>query len=168
MTDAAPVRPPWSVVVVATGLALVSLLVAAAALLLGGGAGDGDGDGEQDRASALTAARERTARLTSYDHRTLDADFAAVLATATGEFDRDFRATSEQLRPTFVREQAVATANVVGAGLESAGSDRAVAVVAVDQVISTQGEAPRTERNRLRMTLVRPDSTWLVERVQRL
>lgn len=164
MSDAARARPPWSVVLVATGLALVSLLVASTALLLGGGAGDG----EQDRASALTAARARTARLTSYDFRTLDADFAAVLATATGDFDRDFRATSAQLRPTFVAAQAVATANVVGAGLESAGSDRAVAVVAVDQVISTQGAAPRTERNRLRMTLVRPDGTWLVERVQRL
>ena len=43
-----------------------------------------------------------------------------------------------------------------------------VAVVAVDQVIRTRGAQPRTERNRLRMTLVRPDATWLVERVERL
>ena len=152
MSDAARARPPWSFVLVATGLALVSLLLASTALLLGGDAGEGDG--EQDRASALSAARERTARLTSYDFRTLDADFAAVLTTATGDFDRDFLATSEQLRPIFVAQQAVATANVVGAGLESSGSDRAVAVVAVDQVISASGAAPRTERNRLRMTLI--------------
>lgn len=158
-------RPPWSVVVVALAVAGVALAVALSALLLGDGGGDAL---ERDRAGALAAARERTLALTSYDHRTLETDVEAVLVTATGPFLDDYRATAAQLRPTFASTQAVATASVVAAGLESAGPDRAVAVVAVDQVIRTSGAAPRTERNRLRMTLVRPDRTWLVERVERL
>ena len=148
----------------------MSLAVALAALLLGRPDVERI---EADRASALDAARERTLQLTTYDHRTLDEDFGAVLATATGEFEKEYRDTTAQLRMTFERTQAVAVADVVAAGLESAdldadGSQRAVAVVAVDQVITTTGAAPRTERNRLRMELVRPQDTWLVERVERL
>lgn len=148
--------------VISLAVALVSLAAAVAALVLGGG------DGEGDRRSALEAARLRTAAITTYDHRTLDADVAAVLQTATGEFARDYRATSAALRPTFVTAKAVSVAEVVGVGLESGDAHRAVAVVAVNQVITTAGAAPRTERNRLRMTLVRPGGTWLVARVQRL
>lgn len=96
-----------------------------------------------------------------------------MLETATGEFEQEYRSTTEQLRATFLQQRAVAVSQVVAAGLESAdvdgdGPDTAVAVVAVDQVIRTTGAAPRTERNRLRMELVRPGATWLVRRVERL
>ena len=148
---------------------MVSLAIAAAALLVGSG---GDRD-ESARASALAAAAERAEALTTYDHRTLDASFAEVLETATGEFEADYRRTTEQLRPTFTQTKAVAVGKVVAAGIESAelggdGPERVVTVLAVDQVITTTGAPARTERNRIRMTLVRPDDTWLVEKVQRL
>lgn len=150
-------------------VALVSLLTAVVALLLPAGEGEGDG---ALRASALEAARERTVALTSYDHRSLDADVEAVRRTATESFKAEYEKTLEQLRPTLEKSKAVATSEVVAAGLESVstagGADRAVAVVAVDQSIATAGAAPRLERNRLRMTLVRPDETWLVEDVERL
>ena len=156
--------------VVALAVAVVSLGVALASLLLGDPAAD---RAERARESALQAARERTTTLTSYDHRRLDEDFAAVLETATGEFKAEYEKTTMQLKSAFVQQRAVAVAEVVAAGLEEAdvdgeGDDTAVAVVAVDQVIKTAGQPPRTERNRLRMELVRPDGTWLVTRVQRL
>lgn len=165
-------RPPWSVVAVALALAVVSLAIAVAVLLTAGGR-SATGQLDEVRSSALQAARERTTALTTYDHRTLDRDVAAVLETATGQFEQEYRETAEQLRPTFMQTQAVAAAEVVGAGLESVqvppdGPPRAVAVVAVDQVIVTAGAPRRTERNRLRMELVRPQDTWLVARVERL
>lgn len=148
-------------------VALLSLAVATASLLLS------PPDAGTARAEALEAARERGTRLTTYDHRTLDADFAAVLETATGEFEDEYRSTTEQLRPAFVETRAVAAGEVVAAGIESAelegdGPGRVVVVLAVDQVITTTGAPARTERNRIRMTLVRPADTWLVEKVQRL
>ena len=155
---------------VALAVALVSLGVALASLLLGDPATD---RAERARESALQAARERTTTLTSYDHRRLEEDFAAVLETATGDFKDEYEKTTGQLKQTFVQQRAVAVAEVVAAGLEEAdvdgeGEDTAVAVVAVDQVITTAGQPARTERNRLRMELVRPGDTWLVTRVQRL
>ena len=154
-------------------VAAVSLAVALAALLLGDDRADRADRLAEVRAGALDAARERTLALTTYDHRSLDRDFAAVLADATGEFETDYLRTTSQLRRTFEQTRAVAVGEVVGAGLESAdlagdGPQRAVAIVAVDQVITTTGAPPRTERNRLRMTLLRRDGRWLVERVERL
>jgi Mce-associated membrane protein len=163
-------RPPWSVVLVALLLAGVSLSIAAGALLIHVPEMERR---DSARASALEAARERGAELTTYSHATLDEDFAAVLETATGEFEQEYRTTTDELRPVFEQTQAVAVGEVVAAGLESAqvdgdGPERAVAVLAVDQVIRTTGAPPRTEHNRIRMVLVRPDETWLVERVERL
>ena len=167
---------PWLVVVLSVVFGLLCLAAAAAVVL-----SDRSEDAVsrevatmvEERASALDAARERTATLTTYDHRTLDADVPAVLATATGEFEKEYTETVQGLRDTFTQTQAVAKGTVVAAGLEGEvvegeQGDRAVAVVAVDQVITTAGAAPRTERNRLRMVLVRPDDTWLVAEVQRL
>lgn len=161
---------PWPVVAVALAVAIVSLAVAAGALL---SRGESAADVDAVRDSALEAARERTTALTSYDHRTLEQDTARVLETATGEFEDDYRSTTARLSGTFTETEAVATATVVAAGLEeletpAGGPVRAVVVVAVDQVIRTKGAAPRTERNRLRMELVRPESTWLVSSVERL
>lgn len=163
-------RPPWSVVLVALLLALISLSVAAGALLVR--VPDLERV-EAARSSALEAARQRGAALTTYSHTTLDEDLAGVLETATGEFEQEYRRTVDQLRPGFEQTQAVAVGRVLAAGLESAelrgeGTDRAVAVLAVDQVITTAGAPARTERNRIRMTLVRPDGRWLVEKVERL
>lgn len=157
-------RPPWSVVLVAVAVAVVSLAAALGSLLVRGG----DDGQQQARTSALTAARERTVDLTSYDVATLDADFAKVSKTATGPFAKEYDTTSMALRETFEQQQAVSKSNVLAAGLESFAPDRAVVVLAVDQIIQTKGAAPRRERNRLRMTLVRPGDTWLVEKVDRL
>lgn len=96
-----------------------------------------------------------------------------MLETATGEFEAEYRTTTERLRPSFTRSEAVAVGEVVAAGIETTelegeGPQRVVTVLAVDQVITTSGAPARTERNRIRMTLVRPQDTWLVEKVQRL
>lgn len=163
---------PWIVVALSLAFAMICLAVAGAVLVSQRGS-DADAAAVQLRASAVEAARERTIAVTSYDHRRLDEDVAGVLATATGDFEQEYTATVESLRETFVSGQVVATATVVAAGLEgevveTEAGERAVVVVAVDQVITAAGAEPRTEPNRLRMTLVRPEETWLVEGVERL
>lgn len=157
-------RPPWSYVYFALGLAAFSLALAVGALATGTTVGGGDGD----RQSAIDAARERTVALTSYDFRRLDQDFAAVLATSTGPFSQEYATATGQLRESFTASESVATATVLAVGIEAFEADRAVTVVAVDQVIQSKGAQPRTERNRLRMTMVRSGDRWLVEEVERL
>lgn len=166
---------PWLVVVLALVFGLLCLAAAGAVVATGGSALglQTAEDAAAVRASALEAARERTVSLTSYDHTRLDQDFAGVLETAVDPFRTEYSGTTEQLRAVLAESQAVATATVLAAGLEgevteTEQGERAVVVVAVDQVIATAGAEPRTERNRLRMTLVRPEATWLVQAVERL
>ena len=155
-----------AVALVATALAAVVLVTQPRAA----GPSAASGSEAELRRAAIDAARAATVSLTSYDHRTLDQDFARVSAIAVGDFAKEYAETSAALRPTLEQTQAVATSQVPAVGIEELQTDpvRAVAVVAVDQVIQTAGAEPRTELNRLRMTLVRPGQTWLVEKVQRL
>ncbi len=149
----------------AVALAIASIVVAATVVLTRPA-----GEDEQLRREALDAARAAAVSLTTYDHRTLDEDFSRVSDLATGDFAREYAETSGQLRPTLEQSQAVATSEVPAAGIEALDADpvRAVVVLAVDQVIATVGAQPRTELNRIRMTLVRPEQTWLVADVERL
>lgn len=125
---------------------------------------------DQIRREALEAARAAAISLTTYDHRTLDEDFARVAGQATGPFQEEYAKTSAELRPALEQSQAVATAEVPAVGIESLSTDpvEVVLVVAVDQTITTAGAAPRTEYNRIRMTLRRTDEAWLVADVERL
>jgi Mce-associated membrane protein len=125
---------------------------------------------DQIRREALEAARAAAISLTTYDYRTLDEDFARVSGQATGEFQQEYAETSEQLKPALLESQAVATSEVPAVGIASLSTDpvEVEVVVAVDQTITTAGAAPRTEYNRIRMTLVRTDEAWLVGKVERL
>ena len=125
---------------------------------------------EQLRREALEAARAAAVSLTTYDHRTLDEDFARVSGQATGEFAEEYAETSAQLRPTLEQNQAVATAEVPAVGVESLTTDppEVTLVVAVAQTITTLGGEPRTEYNRIRMVLRRTDDAWLIAQVERL
>lgn len=125
---------------------------------------------DQLRREALEAARAAAISLTTYDHRTLDEDFARVAGQATGPFKEEYAKTSAQLRPALEQSQAVATAEVPAVGVEKLSTDpvEVVLVVAVDQTITTAGAPPRTEYNRIRMTLRRTDEAWLVAGVERL
>lgn len=125
---------------------------------------------DQLRREALEAARAAAISLTTYDHRTLDEDFARVAGQSTGEFKEEYAETSAELRPALEQSQAVATAEVPAVGVETLSTDpvEVVLVVAVDQTITTAGAEPRTEYNRIRMTLRRTDQAWLVAGVERL
>ena len=182
MTDPAATQPPAPRagaprLVVLLSLAFGVLCLAAAAAFVLTERGEAEQQSVQQaaavRLAATEAARQRTEALTSYDYRTLEDDTAGVLRTATGEFEQEYAETVQKLRDTFVQSEAVATSKVLAVGIEGEvavadAGPRAVAVVAVDQVIDTAGAPPRTERNRLRMTLVRPADTWLVASVERL
>lgn len=125
---------------------------------------------EQLRREALEAARAAAVSLTTYDHRTLDEDFARVAGQSTDEFAAEYAETSAQLRPALEQSQAVATAEVPAVGVESVSTEppEVTVVVAVDQTITTAGAQPRTEYNRIRMTLRRTDDAWLIADVERL
>ena len=104
-----------------------------------------------------------------YDYRHLDRDFGVALAHSTPSFRRSFTQSSDALKTTLTRYHATAHATVVSAGLVSATTSRAVALVLVDQTIanSTQ-KTPTTDRSQVEITLVNSGGSWLIDQVSLL
>lgn len=125
---------------------------------------------KQARGEALAAATAHAQAILSYDHRTLDADFARALAVSTGGFRSDYeKTTSTVVRPNATQYKAVVKAEVTSAAVVRATSERAVVLLFVDQTTtSTRLDAPKRDRNRVRMTLTKAGGRWLVSDVDAL
>ncbi|HEV7207017.1 MAG TPA: hypothetical protein VGN18_20615 [Jatrophihabitans sp.] len=119
------------------------------------------------RASALAAARTYAVDFGSYDYRHLDADFARVANHLTADFRNTYLADSTRLRPAIVQYQGRSTAIVQGLAVGTVTETRAEVFVMLDQNVTTaQSSTPRTDRNRLQMTLVRHGGHWRISRLQ--
>lgn len=125
---------------------------------------------EDARESALQAGKDAAVAIGSYDHTTLDRDFAAVTDRSTPAFRESFTETSAALRKVLEQYSASATSTVVAAGVTSASEDRAVVLVFLNQEArnTNQQAGPTTDQSRVEVTLVRPDGTWLIDAVKLL
>jgi len=173
-TGEEPSRPRW-LYVVGGGLALIALVAAVVAGVLAVRLAQNDPNDPPDslsttRSDALAAARAHAQEILSYDHRTLDADFAKAEAALTGKFKKDYaRTTSTVVRPSAEQYKVVVEAEVTAASVVRAGDDRVVALLFVDQTTtSTRLEGPKVDLNRVRMTLVEQDGKWLVSELDAL
>ena len=71
----------------------------------------------------MTAARDAGRLLFSYDHRTIDADFAAAKALTTGTFAEEYeKTTTSVVRPVAIENKAVVEATAVVAGDRDGGA----------------------------------------------
>lgn len=133
---------------------------------------------EQARGEALAAARKAAPLVLSYDYRHLDRDFARARTHLTGAFRAEYgRTTTKVVGPTARKYHGVVKATVAapaGGGLPaasvvSAGTDKAVVLLFVNQVTtSTQVTGSRMDLNRVRLTLTRTSEGWKVSAVDAL
>jgi Mce-associated membrane protein len=130
------------------------------------------------RTEAVAAARKAAPVVLSYDHRRLEADFAAARGHLTGAFEEEYgRTTSKVVGPTAKKYRGVVKASVVAppdggapaASVVSVSPDRAVVLLFVNQVTtSTQVTGSRVDLNRVRMTMTRTSGGWKVSAVDAL
>jgi Mce-associated membrane protein len=118
------------------------------------------------RTSALAAARTDAVELAGYNYRHLNTDFAVVMAKSTPTFRHSFTQSSNALKGTLTRFHATAVAHVVSAGIVSATTARAVALVFLTQKIkNTTQSGTTTDRSQVEITLVRSQGRWLIDQV---
>jgi Mce-associated membrane protein len=122
---------------------------------------------ETARDQAVAAAHDNAEAILSYDYRHLDANFAAARATLTGGFARDYKVTTTKLvRPGAEQYHVVVKAEVAAQSVVSATADQVVVLLFVNQTTtSTRLDGPRVDLNRVRLTLVKVDGRWLVNKV---
>ena len=122
---------------------------------------------DQARRSAVAAAKSDLATVHSYDYRHLSSDFADAEALLTPRFRAQYvKTTAAGVEPLAAKYRATSTA-VVSPGAAAAitvNTHRAVVLVFVAQTVTnSQLAAPRLDRSRINVTLVRSGGHWLID-----
>jgi Mce-associated membrane protein len=124
---------------------------------------------DASRSDATAQARTAAVALTSYDYRTLGEDFDAVRELAVDPFAAQFDEASRTLTDVLEKYEGTAEGEVVRAAVSSADEDRVQVLLFVDQTVtSSLQDRPRTDRNRIAMTMVRTDEGWRVSEAELL
>lgn len=114
---------------------------------------------------ASDVARQYAVTLTSVG-ADLESDFTAVLDGATGEFEKMYAESSEQLRQLLIDNQAQAEGVVVESGIKSATPTKVEVLLFIDQsVTNALVPEPRLDRSRVVMTMELVDGRWLASQV---
>lgn len=115
------------------------------------------------RGDALREARTLAVQVTSYDYRDVDAYFDLLKRVSTGDFAQRYSKATDDLRQVIVSTQSEVTAEVLAAGVTSLHGDRATVVLFVDQTVRNKAlSEPRTDRNRVQLTVERHGDEWLI------
>lgn len=119
------------------------------------------------REAAQSAACAYAPILATYDAKNLDAYFTAVLNGATGDWHKQFGATSQDLREVLAQGQVVSKATDVQCAVRSGDRDSAEAIVVIGQTITSLGTQNKPSPGQLSMVmrLERQGDRWLVNKV---
>ncbi|MQA81387.1 MAG: hypothetical protein GEV10_23375 [Streptosporangiales bacterium] len=122
------------------------------------------------RSDSLSAGRAAAKTLLSYDHRTLDRDFAAGRRVTTGTFRGEYAKTTKDLvTPNAKKYDVTVTAEVVSAAVVTAEKDRVELLLYVNQnTVSTLVKDGRLDQNRVQMTMVPVGDDWRVSQLKSL
>ncbi|WP_336082031.1 hypothetical protein [Nocardia sp. SSK8] len=125
----------------------------------------------KDLLAAQQQAREAACHygpvLADYDSKNLDSYFTAVLDGATGDWKKQFEATSTELREALTQGEVVSATTDTQCALRSGDEDAAEAIVVIGTTISSLGTEHKAKPGQLSMVLsLRHDADrWLVEKV---
>jgi Mce-associated membrane protein len=118
------------------------------------------------RSQALAAARTDSVEVGSYDYQHLNQDFGLVEQHSTSSFRATWAQSSQALVSVLTKYHATSVAHVLAAGVESASTDRVVAVVFINQTVTNDSQkTPTTDQSRLEITLVRQHGQWLIDKL---
>jgi Mce-associated membrane protein len=160
-------RPAASLVV---ALVVLVVLLAVLAGFLGARSVSSRAEGPvgDARRDALAAARNAARLVFSYDYRHLEKDFAAGKAVTTGTFAADYqRTTSRLVDDVAAKYKAVVVADVSDAAVVTAGKNRVVTIIFLNQQsTSTLKASQEITQSRITMVMVRKNGQWLVSEVK--
>lgn len=148
-------------------LLTVALVAALVGLGLSWRAYDEQRDLAEAGREAEAAARAAVTSMTTYDHETVEEDFAWVEEAGTQDFQQFFAESSSRARELITAVRASAQGEVVASAANVVSTDEVEVLLFVDQRITSAGEeGTRLDQPRVTMHMVRRDGRWLVDRLQ--
>ena len=123
--------------------------------------------------AATAAARQATSQVLSYSYKSIASDIRQAEADATGLFLRQYRSTASRLLTEARQEKAIVQARVGQSGVVSAGPGNVVVLLYVDQATVRQPGGPssnttRIDQSRVRVTMTKVGSRWLISQLAAL
>lgn len=122
----------------------------------------------QEEEAVEAAVRRFAVELTTYDHTTVTKDIDQVLALSTGSFQKEYKDVlgGDTFAEALVKAKGMSKGEVMSVYVTDLTDDRAEAIVVLDQTVTNaEDTAPKTERRRLEVTMVKTTSGWKTDRV---
>ncbi len=154
---------------------LLALLVLVAWLILfavrGSAAAPGSTPAEaraEQYADVTRAARSEALAFLAVDHKKMDQLTKRVLDGATGEFKKQYQASLKSLKEAAVTQESISTGRVDQIGLGDVDDDSASVFVAASSKVQNKGTKGKVEDRswRMKLTLAKVDSRWLVSQLE--
>ena len=160
--------PSWRVIAL---LGVLALALVATAAVLGLGTWNFREVREQDAVaeasrSAPAAAERASAAILSYGYQSLDADEKSAERYMTPAYSKKYADTFDRLvRPNAAKVKAKVEAEVKASGVSHADADRVNVLVYVNQTTTSTANSgqPQVALNRVQLSMVKVDGTWLVD-----
>jgi Mce-associated membrane protein len=160
--------PTWRVIAL---LGVLALVLVATSAVLGLGTWNYREVREQDAVaeatrSAPAAAERASAAILSYGYQSLDADEKAAERYMTPAYKKKYADTFDRLvRPNAAKVTAKVEAEVKASGVSHADADRVDVLLYVNQTTTSTANSgqPQVALNRVQLSMVKVDGTWLVD-----
>jgi Mce-associated membrane protein len=118
---------------------------------------------EAARAESVSAAKDSTVAILSYQPDTVEKDLAAARERLTGKFkDSYMQLVHDVVIPGAKKGHISAIATIPAAASLSADPKHAVALVFVNQVVTVGNDAPTNTSSAVRVTLDKTGGRWLI------
>ena len=152
-------------------LGVVALALVATAAVLGLGTWNyrevRDQDAVADATRSAPAAAERASvAILSYGYQSLDADEKSAERYMTPAYKKRYADTFDRLvRPNAAKVKAKVEAEVKASGVAHADADRVNVLLYVNQTTTSTANSgePQVALNRVQLSMVKRDGTWLVD-----
>lgn len=116
---------------------------------------------------AEETAREMLVEMTTYQHDTLDADFAWIEEYGTPEFAERYRSSAEEIKKFVADNELTVTGTVVDSAHRVEDDDQVVVLAFVDQEFTPAGSKEVVdEEQRVRLVMLREGDEWEVDTVE--
>ncbi|MGA8846604.1 MAG: hypothetical protein WB471_08335 [Nocardioides sp.] len=118
---------------------------------------------EQERSEVVEAAKKQVLGLITISAETTAEDLDELIAGATASFRDDLRAQAGRIRDEVIKNEVVATGEVVSTGVVSVEDDAATVIVAAKGSVDNLNTGEPEPRNyRLEVEFKQVDGMWLV------
>jgi Mce-associated membrane protein len=122
--------------------------------------------GDIDARSAVEAAAQDAATIFTVSWKSYDDHLDRASSLMTDRFAAQYRTSAMPVKQRVVSSRTHTTTRVASAGVVRATSDQVLALVFLDQRVTSGGGPPSYNARTALVTMVRTDRGWLVDNVQ--